>query len=146
LIKGLIHINVISTFHIIVIIYQRFNVKAFRKSWNANQFKTFFFLFFIKILQTLCLAYHKLNGQLHGPIFKLKDVLNMFFVFIPCNYDCHLENSFLHILPFYAFMCCACNNIDTLPLMEDSLSLERLSFIFTTKYNFVKKNYYFFIM
>ncbi len=38
---------------------------------------------------------------------------------------------FYHV---YAFMCCACNNIETLPLMEDSLSLERVSFIFTTKF------------
>ncbi len=43
--KALININVISTFHIIVIIYQSFDVKyfeIFEKSSITTQFKTYF--------------------------------------------------------------------------------------------------------
>jgi len=38
--EGLMCMDIVSTFHILFIMYQSFNVKLFWKDWTTNQFKT----------------------------------------------------------------------------------------------------------
>jgi len=45
--KDLVCMDIVSTFHIIVIIYQSFNVKIFWNFWITNQFRTYFSSFFL---------------------------------------------------------------------------------------------------
>jgi hypothetical protein len=45
--EGLVCMDTISTFHILVIIYQSFNVKVFWKIWTTNQFGTYFSSIFL---------------------------------------------------------------------------------------------------
>jgi hypothetical protein len=45
--KNLMCMDIISTFHTIIIIYQSFNVEIFWKIWTTNQFKTYFSSIFL---------------------------------------------------------------------------------------------------
>jgi hypothetical protein len=66
--EGLVSMDIIWTFHILIIIYQGFNVKLFWKNWRTNQFKTYFS--YIKIPQTSCTTYNELNEMLYD--FKMQ--------------------------------------------------------------------------
>jgi hypothetical protein len=77
--KALININVISTFHIIVIIYQSFDVKyfeIFEKSSITTQFRAYFsYPIILHIFsQILCSTYNKLNEMHDGFKFHFKEV------------------------------------------------------------------------
>jgi hypothetical protein len=71
--KGLMFMDIISTFHIIIIIYQSFNVIFFWKIWTVNQFRTYFIHFsYIEIPETLYLTYNKFNEVLYDFKMQLK--------------------------------------------------------------------------
>jgi len=64
--EGLMCMDIISTFHIIVINYQSFNVKLLWKIWTTN-LKHIFHPFFIYInsSKTSCTTYNKFNEVLY---------------------------------------------------------------------------------
>jgi hypothetical protein len=71
--EGLVCMDIVSTFHIIIIIFYRsFNVKIFWKFRTTNQFRTYFSSIFLIILQTLCSTYNKLNEMFHDVKMKFK--------------------------------------------------------------------------
>jgi hypothetical protein len=45
--ESLACMDMVSTFHILIIIYQSFNVKIFWKFWTTNQFRTYFSSIFL---------------------------------------------------------------------------------------------------
>jgi hypothetical protein len=61
-------------FRIIVIIYQSSNVKVHFKYIEKKTNLKYIFIHFsyLNVFQTLCVAYHELNGGPHGHIMKLK--------------------------------------------------------------------------
>ncbi len=72
--KGIVCINIVSTFHIIITIHQSFNVKVFWKFEQlANLEHTFHVHFFnIETPQTLSSTYNKLNEILNDFKMQLK--------------------------------------------------------------------------
>ncbi len=90
--RTLICINVFKKNHIIVIIH----IKICWKSWKPNHFS------YMKIPHILCVAYHKFNGVHHCFIMKVKEILNIFFMFMPWIWLwLHVWLLFWHILPCF---------------------------------------------
>jgi hypothetical protein len=69
--KDLLCMDMNSTFHHLVIIYQSFNVKVSWKFWNPTNLEHVFIHFsYVEIPQTLCTTYNKLNEVLYD--FKMQ--------------------------------------------------------------------------
>jgi len=78
--EDLVCMDMISTFHYLVIIYQSFNVKVSWKIWKTNQFRTYFSS--IILIQTFLKIYVKLiiNSMKCSMISKCN--LNRFLIYI----------------------------------------------------------------
>jgi hypothetical protein len=69
--EGIVCMDIVSTFHILIIIYQSFS-KSILENLNNQPIQKIFFIHFsyIEISQTLCTTYNKLNEVRYD--FKIK--------------------------------------------------------------------------